>query len=226
MGLTGVYETKDFESRFWSQVKKTKSCWLWTGSLDQKGYGRGSGMAGGRVHRISWLLAGKQISSGLVISHLCEVPNCVRPSHLDQVTNRENRLYGHGLTARLARRDKCSRGHLYSVYGHFIYKSNKSRPERRCRECTRILHRERYQKLAGKIPVARRCQGISVANNRPCKFKGVYKATKTGSVWCHWHVPEKVKIQKIRHWWFGERTRLGKAKELTPSEVQTTIEVP
>lgn len=75
---------KTFEERFWSKVEKTLDCWLYTGRLDENGYGifdlaDGSGEG---AHRVSWRMANGEIPEGCIIGHLCNVRNCVNPKHL------------------------------------------------------------------------------------------------------------------------------------------------
>ena len=71
-------------------IEKTDDCWLWTGAK-QKGYG--AVQYRGRLHRahraVYTELVG-EIPDGLVLDHLCRVPACVRPEHLEPVTQREN----------------------------------------------------------------------------------------------------------------------------------------
>ena len=48
-----------WQERFWAKVDKTGECWLWTGHLDDKGYGKATVRELGsthRVHRIAYEL--------------------------------------------------------------------------------------------------------------------------------------------------------------------------
>lgn len=83
------------EARFWPRVKKTATCWLWTGTNwgGRKPYGRLQ--IHGRLayaHRVSWQIArgGISIPAVLDVLHKCDNHRCVRPSHLFLGTNDDN----------------------------------------------------------------------------------------------------------------------------------------
>lgn len=79
------------KDRFWARVKKTSTCWLWTGALSEKGYGRiRINEKVVRAHRFSWELAGGVIPEGMFIDHVCHTRHCVNPEHLRVVTSAQN----------------------------------------------------------------------------------------------------------------------------------------
>lgn len=66
-------------------------CWLWTGYVLPTGYGTVN--AFGTVllaHRAMYRLLVGAIPDGLTLDHLCRVPHCVNPDHLEPVTRAEN----------------------------------------------------------------------------------------------------------------------------------------
>lgn len=75
--------------RFWSRVNKTRTCWLWTGTILSHGYGQISlghpstpGSKRWRAHRFSWELHNGLVPAGMVVCHRCDTPACVNPAHL------------------------------------------------------------------------------------------------------------------------------------------------
>jgi hypothetical protein len=82
---------KTAEDRFWAKVKKTETCWNWTGSKSDNGYGRVliEGRSG-YAHRVAYELSTGPIPDGAVIDHRCRVRDCVNPGHLRIVTNKQN----------------------------------------------------------------------------------------------------------------------------------------
>jgi hypothetical protein len=76
---------------FHALMPKGPDCWLWQGSRNDAGYGRVS--INGRMwmaHRASYVLFVGSIPVGLVVRHKCDVPQCVRPGHLELGTHKDN----------------------------------------------------------------------------------------------------------------------------------------
>ena len=86
--------SKTPEQRFWEKVDKSLGrgpngdCWLWTASLNEKGYGR---FGDKKAHRVAYEFEVGSIPQGLILLHSCDNPACVRFSHLTPGTHLENK---------------------------------------------------------------------------------------------------------------------------------------
>lgn len=127
---------KTFEQRIWEKIspEPNSGCWLWTGCCSPLGYGQT--FAGKRVvfaHRATYEHYIGKIPDGLVIDHLCRVPSCVNPDHLEPVTQGEN--VRRGLAGR---KDNCRRGHPLTASNTYV------RPNgtRACNQCLSISYKK------------------------------------------------------------------------------------
>ena len=78
-------------ARFMAKVNKTETCWLWTASRNQYGYGVFRfNRERIRSHRLSYLHHHGEIPEGLVVRHKCRNKHCVNPDHLEVGTQKEN----------------------------------------------------------------------------------------------------------------------------------------
>lgn len=119
---------KTTAQRFWPKVDKAGPlppwapflgpCWLWTAGTSWGGYGKFSLGAredgGAYAHRVAYELEVGPIPDGLVIDHLCRVRLCVRPDHLEPVTNRVNLLRApRSVSAENHAKTHCVHGHPF-----------------------------------------------------------------------------------------------------------------
>lgn len=129
------------ETRFLAKIVEGPSgCWLWTGTT-LRGYGQfgiGSKTDGTRrmtyAHRWAYEHFVGPIPDDLQLDHLCRVPACVNPAHLEPVTQLENQRRG-----KKARQTHCVRGHEYTPENT----GRNSRGCRLCKTCRALLRRER-----------------------------------------------------------------------------------
>lgn len=74
-----------------ARTDKSGDCWVWTGARNDRGYGQ---MAVNRrmrdVHRLSYEVHVGPIPEGLVVDHMCRNTACLRPAHLQAVTQKVN----------------------------------------------------------------------------------------------------------------------------------------
>lgn len=141
--------------RFWSKVEKTPTCWIWHG-VRMKDYGHALFAVNGvntGAYRYSYELARGPIPDDKVIDHLCRVPWCVNPDHLEVVSSGTNVLRGIGPGAINKRKTHCKRGH------EFAGDNLRITPQgyRNCRTCER--DKIRRQRAEGKR------QGIRYVRN-------------------------------------------------------------
>ena len=144
-GRDGRFIPIDAQERFWAKVIEGDhgygtACWIWQGARSN-GYGLfwHDGRQVG-AHRFAYELIIGPIPAGLETDHLCRIPACVRPLHLELVTPQVNvRRSGNpfGVNARL---EICRRGHAFTGMW---------RGRRTCRVCAALRQAgHRAQKLA------------------------------------------------------------------------------
>lgn len=119
-----------------------KGCWVWRGSKQRSGYGhiiyhRLSEEDPYRhflVHRLSHEFFKGPIPKGYEVDHLCNVPSCMNPEHLEAVTPHEN--WNRSNNVSRVNRDKTN-----CKYGHELTSDNVYSPPsgygRWCKICRR-----------------------------------------------------------------------------------------
>lgn len=148
----GVYPRKSVIERFWLKVNKDGPipehkpelgpCWVWIGRKNPDGYGMINVDCKIKLaHNISLILAGIEINYNLVRDHICKNTSCVNPSHIEQVTSKENTLRGSGPSAINARMKCCKYGHKFSIV------RRKQSIRRMCKVCKARKARERYANM-------------------------------------------------------------------------------
>jgi hypothetical protein len=83
---------RSFKERFWSRVRKTDGCWVWTGQKWMGSHRYGVVRYEGKrkkAHRAAWFLATGEWPT-LLVRHRCDNPECVRIDHLELGTHAEN----------------------------------------------------------------------------------------------------------------------------------------
>lgn len=130
-----------------NQSRSESGCLEWTGQFDVGGYGRLLWRKKRwKAHRLALVFAGIELEPGKVVDHICRNRRCVNPSHLRQVTKRQNALENSvSPCAQNATKERCPLGHEYSV---------NRRGHRYCRVCLEKAKRDEYarrrdERLAG-----------------------------------------------------------------------------
>src|SRR5438132_10142195 len=123
-------------STFWTtKVRKTESCWFWTGFVRPDGYGR-IGVKGKQelAHRYAYEITNGSIPEDFKLDHICHNEDlncpggsscqhrkCVRPSHLIPKTDMENVRSSRVSTAsKNAAKTHCPQGHEYSDSNTYV----------------------------------------------------------------------------------------------------------
>lgn len=146
-------------------------CWLWVGPANTKGYGQAH-IYGKRVmaHRMIYKAFKRTIPDGFQLDHLCRVPSCVNPDHLEAVTPRENTrrgLAGH----KNKKKEHCPRGHTYTDKNTKIQTRN-GVDSRICRKCQSIYGQKWYRKNRESILLKQRQECDETLHLPPLKEQG------------------------------------------------------
>lgn len=118
-------------------AKQEDGCWLWMGPRKVSGYGvLRSKRAGHGAHRVFYDLFVGPIPEGMEIDHLCRVPSCVNPDHLEAVTPEENRRRSLSPMGHMLRTNTCKRGHEMTPENSYSRPSHPTRHQ--CRTCMKL----------------------------------------------------------------------------------------
>lgn len=134
---------RDPVERFMDMVspEPNSGCWLWMGGAKPSGYGV-FGLSGKilSAHRFAYVaIGGKEIQEGSHLDHLCRVPGCVNPDHLEEVTPLENTRRSPHWRGHLTH---CKRGHEFNEENTFFYTNGRG-TARLCRACNRLRSQKR-----------------------------------------------------------------------------------
>jgi HNH endonuclease len=116
-------------------------CLIWSAAKDRRGYGVIGNKDFGdkkirRVHRVMYELFNGPGAGEL--DHLCRVPACASPAHLEEVTHAENVRRGdNGIHQRS--KTHCKRGHEFTPEN-----TGRQRHGRYCRTCNNDRNRAQY----------------------------------------------------------------------------------
>lgn len=138
-------EAAGVADKFWPHVNRDSEdgCWLWTGPVDTKGYGRMSGLS---AHQVAWVLEHDVLpKSGLHLHHTCFTPLCVRVDHLEVLTAVEHRMVHRKAVIRFTA-THCGRGHAWDEANTYWHEGR-----RYCRACNLLRKKERRAELMAKL---------------------------------------------------------------------------
>lgn len=139
-----------------SRVDPSTGCWIWTRSVTQYGYGRFKPAGRGLVlaHVAAYQEFVGPVPEGLELDHLCRVPACLNPKHLEPVTHQENVRRGKAGVLR-PRPDICKNGHELSGRNVMPRPLPNGRLSYRCRTCHNIYGKKSKSKAAATRHTAR-----------------------------------------------------------------------
>jgi hypothetical protein len=128
--------------RFWAfvDIQGEDDCWIWHGKVHRGDYGYFAGVVNCYAHRFAYEDLIGPIPVGLTLDHLCRVPRCVNPKHLEPVTGKVNILRGNGWAAHNARKTHCKQGHPFDTKNTYTNPEG----ERVCCTCRREANRRHY----------------------------------------------------------------------------------
>lgn len=136
------------------EVGRPDDCWLYASTnVGSTGHGMiYEGYKDGKsryqqVYRVMYENMVGPIPDGLELDHLCEVPQCINPAHLEPVTHQENILRHY------RRQTHCRNGHPYS--GRVYWKKQKANistinPTGLTRKCA-VCHGDGKKRARAKI---------------------------------------------------------------------------
>jgi hypothetical protein len=131
---------------FDDHVDKSGDCWLWTGALNEKGYGVFRNPETGKTtkaHKYSWVRTNGPVPSGKELAHSCHIRRCVNPSHINPKLHIDNIR-----DQEVVKRNKthCKRGHELTYANTYI----SSLGYKQCITCRDMLRKRRDERRKRK----------------------------------------------------------------------------
>lgn len=125
-------------------------CWIWRGSKDRGGYGTINARCFGvsrtvSTHRMSYQVWIGPVLRPYQLDHLCRVPACGNPDHLEIVTQSENVRRGYASGSR--KRTHCKNGHEFTPENTYIHREKNGNWRRQCKTCIFARVRERRARM-------------------------------------------------------------------------------
>ena len=123
-------------------VCQETGCWIWIAKINKDGRGQVKIRINGKwtsdlAHREVYKVYRGPIPNGTELDHLCRVPCCVNPWHLEPVTHKVNSQRGMGTWPMNPRRTHCKRGHLL-LEANLVHYEGRNR----CRLCCNLRKRK------------------------------------------------------------------------------------
>ena len=143
---------KDHTAKFLSLIDKSGDCWEWNGKHFPTGYGRFYHRGSQYTHRYSYEMFVGPIPEGLEIDHLCRNRGCLKPSHLEAVTHRENVLRSPIAVGAMNRnKTHCKRGHEFTEANTRNFTQKNGSSGRECLICKKWHGDKRYANIPEPI---------------------------------------------------------------------------
>ena len=94
----GIAKYDTWQEALDNRVRTEGDCLIWTGSVNQWGYGRTKTQNGGLrvVHHLAWERANGPIPDGMELDHVCFNRACINTDHLRPATKSENARHRQG----------------------------------------------------------------------------------------------------------------------------------
>jgi hypothetical protein len=156
------YADASHRNRKWTEVPEPVwdgDCLRWRGTIGRAGYGQ-YGKPATRIHRLVWELFVGPIAAGMTLDHVydrgCRFRDCIRITHLEEVSWGENARRGQVIRGRI-NQTHCKRGHEFTP-DNTIWGAGKNSNCRGCRTCAkerelaRTARRKEQRLAAGEQP--------------------------------------------------------------------------